>query len=107
MFRFLERHQDSEERFLFPLLHRLGDELFTRLRKEHVRFIHESEAVLSAIGAGDLPAASGTLGRIRAGLHSHFEGEESVVFMKSADLLSHAQMDILRINFAMRESPVL
>lgn len=103
--KFLERHQEAEERFLFPLVPGLGDKLFTGLRKDHHDFLHASDALVSFAQSGNQESLAKSLDVFRIHLETHFAKEEAAVFETSADILSPAQMDILRIKFASREAP--
>ena len=103
--KFLERHQEAEERFLFPLVAGLGDGLFKGLRKDHLKFLLASDSLVSSLESGTQKSLAESIEEFRIHLETHFTREESAIFEISADLLSPAQMDILRIKFASREAP--
>jgi Hemerythrin HHE cation binding domain len=100
----LERHQESEERFLFPLLSELGEKLFGELRKEHGRFLQLSDEILFSARSGGDGTFAALLARMKVSLETHFSLEESGVLLKAPDLLSPAQADILKIKFATRKA---
>ncbi len=100
----LEHHQEAEERFLFPLVIELGERIFAELRGEHKMFSVASDTLLSLTGAGDVESLVKFLAGFRADLSAHFTREETSVFSNTSDMLSPAQMDILRIKFASRKA---
>ncbi len=99
----LEHHQEAEERFLFPLVHGLGEELFAGLREEHLRLVQATDELSSLARSGQTGSTTRLLLLFKKNLRSHFTREEEEVLLKAAGLLSPAQLDILRIKFASRK----
>ena len=101
--KFLERHQEAEERFLLPLVPQLDGGLFRIIYEEHLSFLYLSDMLLAADESEDHELLSEYLARFKKELEAHFAREEGAVFKNSAAILSPAQKDILRINFASRK----
>ncbi len=102
--RFLDLHQESEERFLFPLVSELGDVVISELREEHRNLFAASDSLVAVLGTRDKPTFIDDLQALRRDLAGHFCNEESGVFANSDKLFSPAQMDIMRIKFATRKA---
>ncbi len=100
----LEHHQEAEERFLFPLVSGLGEELFAGLREEHLRLVQATDELSSLARLGQTESTAGLLLLFKKNLRSHFTREEEEVLSKAAGLLSPAQLDILKIKFASRKA---
>jgi iron-sulfur cluster repair protein YtfE (RIC family) len=105
--RFLESHQETEERFLFPLVLKLEEDLFLSLKKEHQAIFHRSDIVVSSTSLIDSENLSTLLSNLRSNLNDHFFEEETSVFAEAEKSLSVSQMDILRIKFATRHPVVV
>ncbi len=103
VFRFLELHQEAEERFLLPLVSRLDDGSFDGIRRQHLDFLRSSDVLLAAGPSDNSGTRASLLTVLREDLEKHFLLEEKRIFDCSAGILSPAQADILRINFASRK----
>ena len=103
VFKFLELHQEAEERFLLPLVSRLDDGTFDGIRREHLDFLRSSDALLAKVSLGTPGTRKDLLTVLGEDLERHFMIEEKSVFDGSAKILSRAQMDILRIKLASRK----
>ena len=101
-FRFLESHQEAEERVLFPLVLKLEEDLFLSLKKEHQAMFHRSDIIVSPTSLNDSENLSTLLSNLRSNLIDHFFEEETSVFSEVEKSLSVSQIDILRIKFATR-----
>lgn len=101
--RFLDLHQESEDRFLFPLISELGDALMHDLREEHRNLFQASDSLIAVLRTRNEESFIHTLRSLRRDLSSHFLSEETCVFANAEKLLSPVQMDILRIKFATRK----
>lgn len=97
----LERHQADEERYLFPLLFEPGSRLSAELRSEHSGFVGVGGELLSIIRSGGQVA--GFLDVLRMGMAAHFRREESIMLDASENVLSPAQLDILRMKLTPRK----
>lgn len=100
--RFMELHQESEERFLFPLVSDLGNPLLSELRQEHRDLFQASDSLVALVQLQDTKEFRRRLGIFRKELSAHFSREESGVFLNAQRILSPAQLDILKIKFATR-----
>ncbi len=107
LLRLLELHQDAEDRFLLPLVASLDTGLLEGIRREHIAILRYSDSLISPIGSSDNGELIRALSSFGNKLRGHFSLEESAVFGRSPEMLSAAQMDILRIKFAARPGLVI
>lgn len=91
----LERHQEKEERFLFPLLFEPENMLFRKFRSEHLEYLRLSDTILSAARSRDPGMVAEFVVDFKSKMESHFFREEAIVLEKAACALSNAQLDIL------------
>jgi hemerythrin len=101
----LERHQETEERFLFPLVVALGEGTIAVFRDEHKHLLEATDKLAALARSGDAGAVAGQLDSFRSWLESHFSREEAEVFGNTGGLLSAAQTDILRMKIVKRKDP--
>ncbi len=107
LLRFLEYHQEAEERFLFPLLSEPADERFDELRHEHSRFLGSYDGLTDHTKGRKESDALELLTELSTELNAHFSREEADIFPKASEVLSAAQLDILKVKFASRKPFVL
>lgn len=100
--RLLELHQDAEDRFLLPLVPCLDKDLLAGIREDHIAFLRCSDELAAAAVAPTGGLLLQRLSSFGKKLEKHFMMEESALFSISAEILSPAQLDILRIKFAGR-----
>ena len=100
--RFMELNQETEERFLFPLVSEIGNPLLTELRLEHRELFKISDSLPVLLQLKDQKQLLQRIEMLKRELSAHFSREETKIFVKAQKSLSPAQLDILRIKFATR-----
>ncbi len=98
----MEMVQESEERFLFPLISGVGDALLEEMRKEHGALLRASDSLMVSVRAEEPAELIRGLTTFREEASAHSAREKTEILGKATEILSSAQMDILRIKFATR-----
>ncbi len=71
--------------------------------RQHLEFLRSSDELLATVPTDNWGTRASVLAVLREELEKHFVLEEKRVFEGSAEILSPAQADIPRINFASRK----
>ena len=105
--RMLDYHQETEDRFVYPLILSLDEPDFLKLKTEHESIFSRSDIIVSSTPLNDPDNLSRLIAALRSNLNDHFLDEERLVLSRAEESLTVAQLDILRIKFAARRPIVV